>query len=135
MMYYQFTMEFSERIVRELDKKGWSRSEAARRGGISSSMFDKVINGYAEPGIKFLKGIAQAFGISLAEVLTWFEPPQTENDAEWEIWKAKLAKLTPENRKRFLRLMETELHYQEEQEERAATRKRKKTGPLPNLGG
>ena len=60
-MYHQNGMEFSEWIVDELEQRGWSRSEAARRGDISPSMFDKVINGYAKPGKKFLDGIALAF--------------------------------------------------------------------------
>ena len=70
-MYHQMTMDFSEWLVNELEKRGWSRSEAARRGNISSSMFDKVINGYARPGIKFLEGIAKAFDLSLAEVINY----------------------------------------------------------------
>lgn len=73
-MYHQYTMQFSERIVKELDIRGWSRSEAARRGKISPSMLDKVINGYSEPGIKFLKGISQAFNIPLGEVISWLDP-------------------------------------------------------------
>jgi transcriptional regulator with XRE-family HTH domain len=62
-------MEFSEWIVKELEKRGWSRSEAARRGNISPSMFDKVINGSSKPGIKFIEGIAKAFKISSSEVM------------------------------------------------------------------
>ena len=62
-------MDFSEWIVSELEKRGWSRSEAARRGDISPSMFDKVINGHSEPGIKFIKGIAKAFKMSDAQVM------------------------------------------------------------------
>jgi transcriptional regulator with XRE-family HTH domain len=54
-MYYQKTMDFSEWVVVELDERGWSRSEAARRGGISPSMFDKVINGQAKPGLEMVK--------------------------------------------------------------------------------
>jgi transcriptional regulator with XRE-family HTH domain len=68
-MYHQCTMEFSEWIVMELEKRGWSRSEAARRGDISPSMFDKVINGHAKPGVRFIEGIAKAFKISAAEVM------------------------------------------------------------------
>ena len=68
-MYYQKTMDFSEWVVAELDERGWSRSEAARRGGISPSMFDKVINGQAKPGLKFIEGIARAFKMSSAEVM------------------------------------------------------------------
>lgn len=67
-------MEFSEKVVSELEKRGWSRSEAARRGGISPSTFDKIINGFSEPGIRFLKGIAQAFDVPLIEVIFWLDP-------------------------------------------------------------
>lgn len=81
-MYYFIykIMNFSERITTELETRGWSRREAARRGDISPSMFDKVINGYAKPGIKFIKGIAKAFGISLVEVLNWLEPSAETDD-------------------------------------------------------
>ncbi len=62
-------MEFSEWLDRELYNRGWSRSEAARRGNISASMVDKVINGHAQPGMTFYKGIAQAFKMPLEDVL------------------------------------------------------------------
>ena len=78
-MYYQNTMDFSEWIVSELAKKGWSRSEAARRGNISPSMFDKVINGYSKPGMKFIEGIAQAFGIPVVEVMLHISSKNVED--------------------------------------------------------
>lgn len=62
-------MNFSEWITSELERRGWSRREAARRGGFSPSILDKVINGYSNPGMKFLEGLAKAFGISLADVM------------------------------------------------------------------
>lgn len=114
-------MNFSERLVRELSNRGWSRSEAARRGGISSSMFDKVINGYASPGIKFLKGLAQAFDLPLAEIISWLDSSELNENTDWEIWKDMLSQFTPENRQRFRRIMETEIEYQTQQK---STRKR-----------
>jgi transcriptional regulator with XRE-family HTH domain len=60
---------FSEWIQNELDERGWSRLEAARRGGISASMFDKIINGYSKPGLKFCVGIARAFNMPAEIVL------------------------------------------------------------------
>jgi transcriptional regulator with XRE-family HTH domain len=72
-MYHYNTMDFSEWIVTELQRRGWSRSEAARRGGISPSMFDKVINGYAKPGIRFIEGLAKAFGISTSEIMSRYD--------------------------------------------------------------
>jgi len=62
-------MNFSEWITSELNRHGWSRREAARRGGFSPSILDKVINGYSNPGIKFLRGISVAFKIPLATVI------------------------------------------------------------------
>jgi len=60
---------FEEWIDKELYKRGWSRREAARRAGISASMMHKVINREANPGISFFRGIAEAFGVSIVEVL------------------------------------------------------------------
>lgn len=52
----------------ELDQKGWSRSEAARRGGFSPSMMDKVIGGFSKPGIEFCRGVSRAFSVPLEDV-------------------------------------------------------------------
>jgi transcriptional regulator with XRE-family HTH domain len=59
--------DFTNWLLEELNKRGWSRSEAARRGEISASMFDKVINGHAAPGLDFCTGVARAFGIPRPE--------------------------------------------------------------------
>ena len=59
---------FAQWINQELDQRGWSRNEAARRGGISDSMFSKVISGYANPGIDFCRGVSRAFGMPLEDV-------------------------------------------------------------------
>ena len=61
--------KFTQWLNTELNQRGWSRSEAARRGGISASMFDKVINGRANPGLEFCKGVARAFEMPLEDVL------------------------------------------------------------------
>ena len=95
------------------------------------------MNREQNPGKESLDAIARTLKLSPETIFraAGLLPPVSDDESEWEIWKAKLAQLSPENRERFLRLMETELQYQEDQEERAATLKRKKTGPLPNLGG
>lgn len=85
-------MEFSEWIVSELEKRGWSRSEAARRGNISPSMFDKVINGYSKPGVKFIEGIARAFNMSSAEVMIHMEK-QSDEDPWIKQMEVKLRRL------------------------------------------
>jgi len=60
---------FADWLDSELKDRGWSRSEAARRGGISASAIDKVVNGYANPGLDFCNGIARAFRIQPEDVL------------------------------------------------------------------
>ena len=63
------TDEFAQWLYDELQHRGWSRREAARRGEISASMFDKVIGGYAKPGLEFCNAVARAFKITRQEVL------------------------------------------------------------------
>lgn len=97
-------MDFSEWIEDELEKRGWSRSEAARRGGISPSMFDKVINGYSRPGTKFVEGIAKAFSLSAIVVYRKAGLLPNNNGAEvkFEDWQHLLTQL-PEEEQEELR--------------------------------
>lgn len=62
-------MDFATWLARELDQRGWSRSEAARRGGITSVAVDRVINGQMRPGVKFVRAIAKAFGMAEEDVM------------------------------------------------------------------
>lgn len=55
-------------INSELNQRGWSRSEAARRGGFSPSTLDKVIGGFSRPGPTLCRGLARAFGAPPDEV-------------------------------------------------------------------
>jgi transcriptional regulator with XRE-family HTH domain len=95
---YHYDMNFSEWLKLELKNRGWSRSEAARRGNISSSMFDKVINGQSKPGTHFLDGIAQAFGIS--PIIVYREagllPNVNTDKIMFDEWQHLLAQLSPE---------------------------------------
>lgn len=60
---------FTDWLTSELDTRGWSRAEAARRGGISASILDKIISGYSQPGDKTCRGLARAFGLTTEEVM------------------------------------------------------------------
>ncbi len=61
--------DFGRWVTRQLQERGWTRSEAARRGGISPSMMDKVIGGFANPGLDFCRGLALAFNLPVETVL------------------------------------------------------------------
>jgi len=116
-------MEFSEWIVTELEKRGWSRSEAARRGQISPSVLDKVINGYSKPGVKFIDGIAKAFKISSSEVMMHINKKQMGD--QWvEEMSYKLNLLNPGLRGVAERFINSLLEDEEE-----TNRSRSKTKP------
>ena len=61
--------DFPRWLNEQLEERGWSRSEAARRGKISASALDKVIGGFSRPGLEFCQGIARAFKIPVEDVL------------------------------------------------------------------
>ena len=50
-------------LSRELETRGWSLRELARRAKISPSSISQVLNGQYVPGNMFCRGIARAFQI------------------------------------------------------------------------
>lgn len=109
-MYHQKTMDFSEWLVAELAERGWSRSEAARRGNISPSMFDKVINGHAKPGIKFLDGLAQAF--KMPSVFVYRKAgllPEGGKSITFDDWQNLLTQLLPEEQEEMREIMQMKI--------------------------
>ena len=59
---------FENWLNQQLSQRGWSQSEAARRSGVSASMFSQVISGVAKPGPDFLDGVARAFSLTRREI-------------------------------------------------------------------
>lgn len=103
---------FEEWIDKELYKRGWSRREAARRAGVSPSMMNKVINKEANPGISFYRGIAEAFGISIVEVLAKAgELSEVKRDELSEEAEFLMSQLSPYQRQlavKFIRVLAEE---------------------------
>ena len=60
--------DFSLWLLREIEERGWSYSETARRGGISHARISQVIAGN-NPGEEFCQAIARAFKIPVIEVM------------------------------------------------------------------
>lgn len=113
-------------LNQQLDLRGWSRSEAARRGGVSPSAFDKVIGGFAKPGIRFCRGVARAFDVPLEEVqrLAGILPQSGELLPEVRGWNVRLESLSAEDRRRTIAMMEQVLRFAEERPEYRARRTR-----------
>lgn len=63
--------EFALWLVGELEGRGWSRAELARRsrGGITSAAVDQVINSQSKPGMKFARAVARAFEMPEEDVM------------------------------------------------------------------
>jgi transcriptional regulator with XRE-family HTH domain len=52
----------------EIENRGWTYADVAKRGGISKSMISRVVSGQSQPGIEFCKAVATAFDVSDEEV-------------------------------------------------------------------
>lgn len=100
--------EFAQWLQAMLDEKGWSQSEAARRGNISSQMVNAILNGYANPGLDFCRGLARAFGMDLEEVLrhAGILPPAGELPPKVREWGLRLMRLSEPDRNRLIDLMD-----------------------------
>ncbi len=74
-------------ISQELEERGWSMRELARRAGLSPTTISDVINGSARPGLEFYRGVSRAFQVPLDDVLRIAKvlpslPPETARTVE-----------------------------------------------------
>lgn len=102
---------FTDWLTSELDTRGWSRAEAARRGGISASVLDKIISGYSQPGDKTCRGLARAFGLTTEEVMrrAGLIPPRNatvDDQREFDDLVGKISQLDSQGRKLVADLVE-----------------------------
>ena len=99
---------FGEWLDRELAERGWSQSEAARRGRISASTVQQVVAGTTRPGVKLCQAIARAFDLPVEEVMrkAGLLPTVTANDrqASAELCK-KIDKLSESDRQIILSMV------------------------------
>ncbi len=61
--------EFVTWLTEELDKRGWTGSELARRAGLVPSTVSTVISGAKRPGLDFCVGVGRALSVRPEEVL------------------------------------------------------------------
>jgi len=79
----EMSNKFTDWIVQQIDERGWTIRETARRAGLSASTISDVINGNAKPGTKFYRGLARAFKTPLSIVLHHAgEDPSLPEDKE-----------------------------------------------------
>lgn len=63
-MPYTVNMEkdFSAWLMAELEKRGWTNSELARRAGVVPSTVSMILSNQKQPGLDFCIGVARALG-------------------------------------------------------------------------
>ena len=79
-------MTFSDWLNQNLNERGWSQSEAARRSGLSASAIQQVVGGITRPGPRLCRGLARAFGVAPEEVFRLADllPPPARADQRAE---------------------------------------------------
>lgn len=58
-------MDFVSWIEDELEKREWSRSDLARKSGVTPTQVTRVLSRKQGPGQDFIEGIARAFNLPL----------------------------------------------------------------------
>lgn len=106
-------------IEEELNKRGWSIRELARRAGLSHASVSHVLNGYRNPGVDFCLGIAKAFSVSPISVLEKAKiiPKMDDEDLSFrELWH-HVRKLSYRDRVRLIQIAREWAREEEETEE------------------
>jgi len=100
--------DFVTWVMEELEERGWSYSELARRAGVSASTISMVISGKRSPGWELCAGIAQAFNLSPLRVFAlaglMVPLPGLDKDATVEQVVQIMRALSPEQREEILAL-------------------------------
>ncbi|MFK7769607.1 MAG: helix-turn-helix domain-containing protein [Mariniblastus sp.] len=105
--------------VRELRKsKGWTLEQLASLSGVSRSMISQVERGSANPTLAVAFRIAQAFGVSLADLVEGASPQKqidlVRHDDESAIFRddsvCKIRTLSPLNLEKDVEFYEVTLH-------------------------
>ena len=124
--------ELSVWIVTEIEKRGWSQRELARRAGVSQAQVNNVINEAANAGADFCVSVARALDHSPEEImrLAGILPPRPERDRYLEAMESIWGRL-PNERKGDLVLIARA--YIEEYDRRMAEREARRAGePVKN---
>lgn len=98
----------TEWINEELNKRGWTMRELARRAGLGSSTLSLILSGQRKPGTRFCKKIAKALGVSPEEVYRHAgllpDMPDEDDKTFWEIVET-IRDMTREQRKDLARYL------------------------------
>lgn len=60
--------DFAAWLLQEIEARGWSQRYVGEKGGVSGVAVSKVLSGEIKPGIRFVRAMARALGVSVDEV-------------------------------------------------------------------
>jgi transcriptional regulator with XRE-family HTH domain len=107
---------FTEWLQAELDQRGWSPAELARRMGSHRSVIYNILNNNRNAGADVCYSIATALGVSAETVFraAGLLPPAIPDKDEWEDLKTLMQQLSPEGQRRLLEQARLELRLQDQ---------------------
>lgn len=116
-------VSFGDWLRKQREERGWSQSDLARLSGLHRQIINKTENGVSDPALKTYIALANALGYSLITILriSGELPPGPDDNINFEDWKYRLEKMTPEERDEVWRIsqMKIELRQEKEQASRA----------------
>ena len=96
-------------LDRELGTRGWSIREMARRAGVSHTAIADALNRKGRPSADLCVAIADALDVSAVEIVqrAGILPPDPPETAAWRRLNEMWARLSDEDQKRVLEIVET----------------------------
>ena len=121
--------EFSQWLISEIEKRGLTYTEVAKRGSISHGRISQVVSGDT-PGRSFCVGIAEAFNLPVEFILskaglTDTVPEQTPTAAELVYL---LSQLPPDEQEKLLIIARSWIEAREREEQRGLQPKTSEAG-------
>lgn len=114
-------INFSDWLLDEMNKRGWSQAELARASGLNrQSVSDYVNRRRTNPEPEALVALAQAFKIS---PITIFRKagllPEGSDNASFEDWQHLLTQLLPEEQEEMRQIIEIKIDRRKKAEQAA----------------
>jgi transcriptional regulator with XRE-family HTH domain len=110
--------EFINWLIEEIDKRGWSNSELARRASVAPATVSMIISGKSNPGLDFCVGVARAFNVPPEDVLrrAGLLPGRPGHDAQTRRASYMFSRLSEDLQRYILTMMEALIEEQEQED-------------------
>ena len=132
-MYAIMNISFAEWLSDQLEERGWSQAELARRANTSRSSINGLITGSRNPGPELTSAIANALRLpeSIVFKMAGILSPTTDIDELKEQILMETADMSPEEQQEILAYIRMKKDLRSEKEKKASTDKLK---PSTNKG-